>query len=67
MADTITDKKITQDQADLLQAPMELDLTALFKVMESDMLKATEGFEGTPEKLISELVRNLNSATGGLG
>jgi 5-methylcytosine-specific restriction endonuclease McrA len=57
--DIITDKKITQDQADRLQAPMELDLTAIFKIMESDMLEATEVFEGTPDKLISEIVLGI--------
>ncbi len=60
MADTITDKKITQDQADQLQAPMELDLIAIFKVMESDMLKATEGYEGTPENLIDDIISGLS-------
>lgn len=59
-ADTITDKKITQDQADRLQAPMELDLIAVFKVMENDMLKATEEFEGTPEKMIEEILSGLD-------
>lgn len=57
--DTITDKKITQDQADRLQAPMELDLTAIFKVIESDMMKATEGFDGTPDGLIDNLMSGL--------
>ena len=51
----MTDAKITQDDADRMQAPMELDLLALYKVMENAMLENTEDFEGTPEKLISEL------------
>lgn len=66
MADYLIDKKVTQDQADRLQAPMETDLTALFKVMESELIKKTEQFDGTPEGLILELIRPLNNLTGGL-
>ena len=46
---------------------MELDLIAIFKVMETEMLKVTEGFEGTPEGLISELIGPLADPNGGLG
>lgn len=53
---TIADKKLTQDQANQLMAPMELDFTALFKIMEDDILQITENFEGTPEELIDEIM-----------
>jgi len=66
MPNELTDKKITQAQADRMQAPMELDLTAAFKVMEADLIKKTDGFEGTPEGLIAELVRPFNNPAGGL-
>lgn len=66
MADEyIKDKKITQEEADRLQAPMELDLMALFRVMQLDMLESADGYEGTPESLIDELVKKLTGPTGG--
>lgn len=64
-ADTLIDKKVTQEEADRMQAPMELDLTALFKVMESNMLVMTEEHEGQPEKLIDSIVNGLIGPTGG--
>jgi len=62
----LTDKKITQGQADRLMAPLELDLWALFRVMEEDMITLSESFEGTPEELIDELVKKLVGPTGGM-
>lgn len=56
MADYIQDKKLTQDQADRLQAPMELDLMALFKIMEADILETIDNFKGTPDQFINEII-----------
>lgn len=59
MEDELQDKKITQEQADYYMAPLELDLLALFKVMENDMLNVSEGYDGTPEKFIQEIMSYL--------
>lgn len=56
----LVDKKITQDQADKLQSPMELDLLALFKILEQDILETVDGYEGTPEKFIDEVCSLLS-------
>lgn len=64
MADDLIDKKITIGQADLMQAPLELDLWALFRVMEEDMLKHAEGYEGTPEQFIDDIVQMLSPRGG---
>lgn len=64
MPDEMIDKKITQGQADRMAAPLELDLWAVFKVMEEDMLKLAEDYEGTPEGFIEE-VTNLLLPGGG--
>lgn len=56
MADEIKDVDLTQEQGEVLASPMALDLTALFKLYEEDILKLTENFEGTPEELIEEIV-----------
>jgi len=54
--DELVDKKITQDEADNMMAPLELDLTALFKVIEQDMIDLIDNFEGTPEQYIKEVL-----------
>lgn len=59
MADYIQDKKLTQDQTDRLQAPMELDLTALFKVVEEDLINQIEDFEGNPDALINSITQGF--------
>lgn len=59
MPDVLTDKKITQDEANRLMAPMELDLTALMKVIEQDIITGLDGYEGTPEQYIEEVLNNL--------
>jgi hypothetical protein len=55
MADFISDKKLTQDEADRLQAPMKIDLISLFKVIEEDLINMVEDFEGSPDALINSL------------
>lgn len=60
MPDVITDRRITQDEAGQLMAPMELDLLSLFKVMEQDILTGLEDFEGTPEEYIDRVVKNIS-------
>jgi hypothetical protein len=59
MADELIDKKITQEDADRMQRPMEIDLTALFTVMQDEILQmAEEAGEGvTPEQLIRTIGR----------
>ena len=64
MADFLQDKKLTQDQADELQASMELDLISLFKVIEADMIDTIDGYEGTPEDFINEIISTLNNNIG---
>ena len=59
MPDTLTDKKITQDEANCLMAPMELDLTALMNIIKQDIISGMEGYEGTPEQYIEEVLNNL--------
>lgn len=66
MPDIITDRKITQQEAGQLMAPMELDLLALFKVMEQYIITGMEDFEGTPEEYIDEVLKNL-SGVGEIG
>lgn len=57
MSDILSDTKVTQDEANRLMASMELDLTALFNVMQDDILEVIENFgEGTPDQLINEIV-----------
>ena len=55
----LTDKKITQSQADDIMAPMELDLISIFKVMEEDFLETVDGYEGTPEQFIEEISKTM--------
>lgn len=64
MPDELIDKKLTQFQADQLMAPMELDLWALFRFMEEDMLTTVEKFQGTPEQMIQKLTGTLTKSRG---
>jgi len=64
VADTFQDKKLTQDQADELQAPMELDLTALFKVIKDDILEMSEDYEGSPDSFINDVLLLLSESGG---
>ena len=59
MPDIITDKRITQDEAGRLMAPLELDLLSLFKVMQQDIITGMIGFEGTPEQYIDKVLKNI--------
>ncbi len=61
MPDVLTDKKVTQEEAGRLMAPMELDLLSLFKVIQEDIITGIVDFEGTPEQYIEQV---LNSLTG---
>jgi hypothetical protein len=60
MSDTFGDKKYTQAEADTAMAPMELDLTALFSVMRDDMITLADGYRGTPEEYIDEVLSWLD-------
>lgn len=60
MAAELIDRKITQEEADRMVAPMELDLTALFKVMEQDMIETIEEYEGNSvDELIDQILNKL--------
>jgi hypothetical protein len=56
MPNTFGDKKFTQEEADRAMAPMELDLTALFSVLRDDMIQLADGYVGTPEDYINEVL-----------
>ena len=64
MADELVDKKITQDEADRMMAPLELDLIAVFKMMEEDMITLVDDYEGTPEQFINEVLSMLTPEMG---
>ena len=64
MADELVDKKITQDEANKMMAPLELDLTAVFKLMEEDMITLVDDYEGTPEQFINEVLSMLTPEMG---
>ena len=64
MPDIIVDRKLTQDEAGQLMAPLELDLLSLFKVMQQDIITGMEGFEGTPEQYIESVLKNLSGSGG---
>lgn len=66
MPDIISDRRITQEEAGQLMAPLELDLLSAFKVMQEDILTGMENYEGTPEQYIEEVLKNL-SGTGEVG
>lgn len=57
MADTLNDKKITQNEADRMMKPLELDLTAVFNIMQEDLLKMIDsaGVNTSPEQLIKAI------------
>ena len=59
MPDIITDKRITQAEAGQFMAPLELDLLALFKVMQQNIITGMEDFEGTPEEYISKVLKDI--------
>ncbi len=65
MAVELTDRKISQKEADSLMSSMELDFIALFNLMENDFLQMTEDFEGTPEQLIDAIIGNLSETESG--
>lgn len=54
MPDILTDRKITQQEADKMTRPLELDLTAVFNMMQEDIIKTVTqaGKDITPERLI---------------
>ncbi len=60
MPDIITDKRITQDEAGRLMAPLELDLLAIFKVMQQDIITGMGDFEGTPEQYIDKILKDIS-------
>lgn len=66
MPDIIADRRITQEEAGRLMAPMELDLLSAFKVIQEDILTGLENYEGTPEQYIEEVLKNL-SGVGEMG
>ena len=66
MPDIITDRRITQEEAGRLMAPLELDLLSLFKVIQEDILTGMENYKGTPEQYIEEILNNL-SGVGEVG
>ena len=51
----LKDKRITNSETDRMQAPIELDLTAMFKVMQDDILQEMDNHVGTPEELIDKM------------
>lgn len=58
----ISDDKITQDKAERLIAPMELDLTAVFKIIENDIISTIDEYDGNS---VEELIKNiLDKVTG---
>ena len=58
--DIITDRRITQEEAGRLMAPLELDLLSAFKVIQEDILTGMENYKGTPEQYIEEVLNNLS-------
>lgn len=62
MADTLRDKKVTQSEADKMMRPLELDLTAVFNVMQEQVLDvlAKTGEGVTPESLIRTVERAVS-------
>lgn len=60
MPDYLVDRKITQGEADELMSEMELDLTAIFKVMEQDIIETIESWEGSPDELVDEIISKLD-------
>lgn len=62
--DEITDRRVTNAESDLLQAPMELDLTSIFKVIEADLIETLEDFEGSPSQLINEITKKFRPRGG---
>lgn len=60
MADTLIDNKITQQEADRAMRPLELDLTALFSIMQEDILTlVNESGIISPEQLIQAIDKTL--------
>lgn len=60
MADILSDNKITQQEADRAMRPLELDLTALFNIMQEDVLNlVNESGIISPEELIRAIDRTL--------
>lgn len=62
MADTLEDKKITQNEADNMMKPLELDLTAVFNIMQSDILELVNsaGAGTSPDQLIKAIDKTLS-------
>lgn len=43
-----------------LMKPLSLDMIALFKIIEEDILKTIEGYDGNePEKLVDEVEKKI--------
>ena len=59
MADILIDKKITQEEAQRLMAPMELDLTAVMNIIKQDFITGLDTFKGTPEQYIEQCLNTL--------
>lgn len=64
MAEELIDRKIYQDEANELMAPMELDLLAVFKLLENDTLEMMDEYEGTADQLINDVLSQLSEPGG---
>lgn len=62
MADELNDKKITQNEADTMMRPLELDLTAVFSIMQSDIIDivSSAGAGTSPDDLIRTITDTLS-------
>jgi len=59
MADDLVDKRITQEVANMFQAPLELDLIAYYKVVEEAMIRAAEADVESAEEYIDNVIALL--------
>jgi hypothetical protein len=59
----LKDTRVTQDQADRLERPLQLDLEAYFNVLLDDMIAETGENVGSPQAFITEVVGWLESGT----
>lgn len=65
MADILTDYRITNSQSENMMAPLELDLTAFFNIVQEDMISLinSAGSETSPDELISTITNTLLGKT----
>lgn len=61
MADVLKDRKITNNEADRIMKPLELDLTAVFNIMQEDILNVLDGagIGTSPDDLIKAIDETL--------